>query len=240
MTTLLLSFALGLQHGTDPDHLTAIDGLSRMRSRATNGLYFAIGHGFFVTVLAVGVGQIVAKRAGFLGPWLLILIGVVNLVKLVRTSTAPDGPRRNDRPVIAQPFLLGVLLAAGFETTSQLSALLLAGETNPWVLGAAFTTGMIVVDGFDGYLAASTLRLAATGARNAQKASRLLGFVVVVTSLGLGGMELLGFELNHLALPLGLALFAVVIGIRIWARSGPGELVKEAALVPSQSLPVLP
>ncbi|MGO8697664.1 MAG: hypothetical protein ACLQVY_08110 [Limisphaerales bacterium] len=151
---------------------------------------------------------------------MLILIGLINLVKLFRNS-----PRRSSftlikRPIIAQPFLLGMVLAAGFETASQFSALILAGETNPWLLGAIFTGGMAVVDGFDGYLAAFTQNLAATGEATARKASQLLGVLVVLFSFGLGGAELLGADFNRLALPVGLTLFATVIGIRFWARSG--------------------
>ena len=70
MTTLLIGLALGMRHGIDPDHLTAIDGLSRIRPRVTNGLYFALGHGLVVTLLAVGIGRIVADRAAFIGPWM--------------------------------------------------------------------------------------------------------------------------------------------------------------------------
>ena len=112
-----------------------------------------------------------------------------------------------------------MLLAAGFETASQLSALILASEVNPWLFGAAFSSGMVLVDGLDGYLAASTLSLAARGDINARTASRFLGIVVVMFSFGLGGAELVGYEVNDHALPLGLTLFAVVIAIRIWARS---------------------
>ena len=77
-STLVLAFALGIRHGTDPDHLTAIDGLSRIRPRSTNGVFFALGHGAIVTVLAAGVGHVLAGRIEFLGPWLLIAIGAVN------------------------------------------------------------------------------------------------------------------------------------------------------------------
>jgi high-affinity nickel permease len=41
----LVGLALGMRHGRDPDHLAAIDGLTRLRPRATNGVYFALGHG---------------------------------------------------------------------------------------------------------------------------------------------------------------------------------------------------
>lgn len=220
-SVLIIAFALGMRHGTDPDHLTAIDGLSRIRPRATNGLYFALGHGLVVTALAVGVGQAVAGRFAFMGPWILFLIGFVNLWKVFRVSPTPPASKR---PIVAQPFLLGMLLAAGFETASQLAVLVLAAQTNPWLLGLAFCGGMVVVDGFDGYLAASTQNLATTGETNAIIASKLLGILVVFFSFSLGGAELLGFELDRFALPLGLALFASVIAIRVWARTGSRSL----------------
>jgi nickel/cobalt transporter (NiCoT) family protein len=121
--------------------------------------------------------------------------------------------------MIAQPFLLGMLLAAGFETASQLSALIQAGQTNAWFIGAPFSLGMVAVDGLDGYLAASTQRLAAVGGTLARVASRVLGIIVVVFAFSLGGAELYGLELTKVALPFGLILFATVLGIRIWARS---------------------
>jgi high-affinity nickel-transport protein len=224
MTTLIIGFALGMRHGTDPDHLTAIDGLSRIRPRATNGLLFAIGHGLVVTMLAVGAGKLLADRVAFIGPWLLILIGFINLAKLLQKSPPGVIGEKSTRPIVLQPFLLGMLLAAGFETASQLSALFLAGAMNPWLLGSVFTAGMVLVDGFDGYLAASTQHLAAAGAAAARHASRLLGILVVVFSFGIGGAELLGFDLTRVALPLGLGLFVVVITIRVRARSGGSPL----------------
>ncbi|HEX8680169.1 MAG TPA: hypothetical protein VF683_09430 [Chthoniobacterales bacterium] len=216
-STLLICLALGMRHAVDPDHLTAIDGLCRIRPRRTNGVYFALGHGIIVTLLAAGVGHALAGHAEFLRPWLLFLIGAVTLWKVMRPSPASAIAR----PIIAQPILLGMLLAAGFETASQLSALVLADRANPWLLGLAFSTGMIVVDGLDGYLATSTQSLAAAGAVNARNASRWLGIVVVVFSFGLGAMELMALELDRTALPLGIALFVCVIGFRIWARGGP-------------------
>ena len=226
-STLLLGLALGMRHGADPDHLTAIDGLCRIRPRLTNGVLFALGHGLVVTLLAAGVGHAFAGRMAFLGPWLLLAIGVVNLWKLIQPSRTSLAVKR---PVVAQPFLLGMLLAAGFETASQLSALVLADQTNAWLLGAAFCGGMVVVDGLNGYLAASTQCLAVAGRPNARLASRSLGILVVIVSFGLGGMELLGAELDRYELPLGLSLFALMIAIRVWSRSGSLSLLSETAL----------
>jgi nickel/cobalt transporter (NiCoT) family protein len=204
-----------MRHGTDPDHLAAIDGLTRVRPRSTNGVLFALGHGLFVLLLAAGIGHVLAQRFAFVGPWVLILIGVVNLWRLRhKTRSSPIA-----RPMVAQPFLLGVLLAAGFETASQLSALIVAGQTNPWLLGLTFAIGMVLVDGVDGYLAAGTQILAATGDGRSQTASQFLGIIVVIFSFSLGGAELLGVELDRFALPVGLCLFIGVIGVRVWARS---------------------
>ena len=214
-SAVIIALALGMRHGTDPDHLAAIDGLTRIRPRATNGILFALGHGMVVILLAVGMGHLLAGRFAFLGPWSLILIGAVNLWRLLHN---PGHHPKQQRHVIAQPFLLGMLLAAGFETASQLSALILAGQNNASLVGAAFSSGMILVDGLDGYLAASTQNMASCGEARARSASRVLGVIVVVFSFALGGAELFGVELAGIALPLGLTLFAVVLGIRIWAR----------------------
>ncbi len=227
-STLLIALALGMRHGTDPDHLTAIDGLSRIKPRVTNGLFFALGHGVVVTLLAVGVGGVVSNRVAFLGPWVLILIGIINLWRVFRPSHAHHAI---PRPLIAQPFLLGMLLAAGFETASQFAALILTNQMNAWLVGAAFTVGMVIVDGVDGYLAATTQYLATAGNPAAATASRWLGVLVVAFSFGLGGAELLGLDLDRIALPIGLLLFASVISIRLWARSETSKLSHAAATV---------
>jgi len=211
----IIGVALGMRHGADPDHLAAIDGLTRIRPRASNGVYFALGHALVMIILAVGMGSLVAGRFAFLGPWSLILLGAVNLWRLLRGSNQVQ-PHKHLR--LAQPFLLGMLLAAGFETASQLSALILAGQNNAFLVGAAFSSGMLLVDGLDGYLAASTLRLATFGEARAKSASRVLGVIVVIFAFSLGGPQLIGKEMAGVALPLGLSLFMVVLGIRIWAR----------------------
>jgi nickel/cobalt transporter (NiCoT) family protein len=215
----VMGLALGMRHGTDPDHLAAIDGLTRIRPRTTNGIYFALGHVLVVMLLVMGIGHFLASRLAFAGPWSLIVIGLVNLWRLLHGATVP---RIRSRPIVVQPVLLGMLLAAGFETASQLSALILAGHGSAWLLGIAFSSGMVLVDGLDGYLAGSTQRLAAVGQTRAKAASRALGIIVVIFAFGLGGAELFGTELASIALPLGLFLFVIVLGIRIWARSkGP-------------------
>jgi nickel/cobalt transporter (NiCoT) family protein len=127
-SVLLLAFALGLRHGTDPDHLAAIDALTRLRPNPANGVFFALGHGLTVICLAVGVGHVLAGHFSMAGPWTLILLGALNLWRILGGSGAA---RPAARPIVMQPFLLGILLAAGFETASQLSALCLPGDLIP-------------------------------------------------------------------------------------------------------------
>lgn len=219
---LTLAIALGLRHGVDPDHLAVIDGLSRLRPSRWNGVLFAIGHGLLVTLLAVGAGGLLARSIGPYAPWLLILLGAINLWRLRKPVVHRH--RGFSRIARSSPLLLGILFGAGFETASQLSALVLAADINPWLLGLMFSTGMMLVDGTDGYLASRTQSQAIAGGRRALRASRSLGIFVVVFSFGLGGAELLKLDIDRFALPLGCVLFAYLIALRVWmAREPAGE-----------------
>ncbi len=218
-TLLILAAALGMRHGVDPDHLAAIDGLSRIRPSRWNGILFAVGHGAFVTLLAVGVGGLVASKVKPYAPWLLILLGAINLWRV--RNPIPHRHFGLSRFRLTSPLLLGVLFGAGFETASQLSALILAANVNPWILGLTFSAGMILVDGTDGYLASRTQSRAIAGGERALRASRALGIFVVVFSFGLGGAELLGLNVERIALPLGCALFAYLVVLRIWSTREP-------------------
>ena len=219
---LTLAIALGLRHGVDPDHLAVIDGLSRIRPSRWNGVLFAIGHGLLVTLLAVGVGGLLARSIGPYAPWLLILLGAINLWRLRKPATHRH--RGLSRIGRTSPLLLGILFGAGFETASQLSALVLAADINPWLLGLMFSAGMTLVDGMDGYLASRTQSQAIAGRQRALRASRSLGIFVVVFSFGLGGAELLQLDIDRFALPLGCVLFVYLVTLRVWsAREPTGE-----------------
>lgn len=226
---LTLAAALGLRHGVDPDHLAALDGLSRLRPSRWNGVLFAIGHGLLVTLLAVGVGGLLARSIGPYAPWLLILLGSINLWRL--RSPATHRHRGFSGIARTSPLLLGILFGAGFETASQLSALVLAADINPWILGVMFSTGMALVDGTDGYLASRTQSRAIAGGRRALRVSRALGIFVVVFSFGLGGAELLKLDVDRIALPLGCVLFVYLIALRVWSARQPGDEIHPASIV---------
>src|SRR5436190_5430389 len=53
-----LVFVLGLKHGLDPDHLVAIDGLTRSTKSRWCGLFFSLGHGLVVTLVGIAVAVV--------------------------------------------------------------------------------------------------------------------------------------------------------------------------------------
>ena len=103
LSLVAVVFLLGLKHGLDPDHLAAIDGLTRFnaanrpRLSRWSGLLFSAGHGLVVTAIAVAVATIASEwRAPVwledAGAWIsivfLVLLGVANLASVLR---APRG-----------------------------------------------------------------------------------------------------------------------------------------------------
>ncbi|MGZ5067682.1 MAG: HoxN/HupN/NixA family nickel/cobalt transporter, partial [Usitatibacter sp.] len=93
-------FLLGLKHGLDPDHLAAIDGLTRFNAARRpslsrwSGLIFSAGHGVVVTLVAIAVATVATewKAPAWLenaGTWISIaflsVLGVANLAAVART-----------------------------------------------------------------------------------------------------------------------------------------------------------
>lgn len=160
-----LAFALGLSHGADPDHLTAIDGMMRAsvdrhpRMSRWVGTWFAFGHALSVLLIAALIAlaaeylqsfnDSVLHVSGVLSACLLFAIGTLNLA---RQMTLPAGmtvpshgvighlvPRQLlniTHPMSAVP--IGALFGLGFETASQMSAWALAGTMGYGLLGALF------------------------------------------------------------------------------------------------------
>lgn len=157
-----LAFALGLSHGADPDHLTAIDGMTRAsadrhpRWSRWVGTGFAFGHALSVLSIAALIAlaaeylhsfsDSVQRVGGAVSAFLLFVIGTLNLVTLFPASggAARSGgvmghllPRQTlhiAHPLSAVP--IGALFGLGFETASQMSAWALAGTVGYGLLGA--------------------------------------------------------------------------------------------------------
>lgn len=107
-----LVFALGVKHGFDPDHLVAIDGLTRASARRKAGaapgaaqvarwvgLFFSLGHGAIVTLVGLAVALYAQQwqAPGWLEPLgatisvgVLALLGAANLYTVRKT---PSGAR---------------------------------------------------------------------------------------------------------------------------------------------------
>ena len=222
-----LVFVFGAKHGLDPDHLATIDGLTRYNLREAPqrarwcGSLFSLGHGSIVMLIALGVG--VASSQWQVPPWMedvgtwisiafLTLLGLLNLRAVL--STAPDAVVA---PVGVKAGLLvhlqsashplaiaavGALFALSFDTMSQaalfaVTATRHGGVMHALVLGLAFTCGMLLMDGINGLWIARLLRRADQRAR---VASRVMGLMVALISLGVAALGLLRWLNVDLAL----------------------------------------
>jgi high-affinity nickel-transport protein len=173
-------FALGLRHGADPDHLAAIDNLTRNSvddrpwlSRFCGSL-FAGGHSIMVLAIAALVGWLGTQLGRYgstietAGTWIsivvLVLIAALNLRQLrtgstrlagVKTRLLPRCLRDGSSPWLAVP--VGLLFGFGFETSSQVAAWAVAFGVNSGVfgallVGAMFCLGMLCTDTLDSVL----------------------------------------------------------------------------------------
>jgi high-affinity nickel-transport protein len=214
MTGLIaLVFALGLRHGFDPDHLVAIDGLTRSSKSRWCGLFFSLGHGVVVTLIGVAVA--IAATEWQAPVWLeqtgasisigvLLVLGVANLLAMLRT---PKGNRvalvglrgrwvtdrlaRASHPAVIAS--IGAAFAVSFDTVSHALAFSLTGATMAGALFAAllgliFTLGMAATDALNGLWVA---KMMAGADRRAAAASRWMSAAVAFLCLSIAALALL-------------------------------------------------
>jgi high-affinity nickel-transport protein len=173
-------FALGLRHGADPDHLAAIDNVTRNAYSRTPrlsrfvGTFFAGGHSVMVLAISVLVGWLGTRFGAYgaaietAGTWISIVvlfaIAAVNVRALrnggdrvagVKTRLLPRALREGGSALLAVP--IGLLFGFGFETSSQLATYAVVFAADAGVLGAAavgamFCAGMICTDTLDSLL----------------------------------------------------------------------------------------
>ena len=229
-----LVFALGLRHGFDPDHLVAIDGLTRTSKSRWCGLFFSLGHGVAVTIIGVAVA--IAATEWQAPSWLeqtgtaislgvLLLLGVLNLLAMLRT---PAGRRVTliglrghwltqrfagaSHPVVIAS--IGAAFAVSFDTVSHALAFSLTGATMAGALfaaalGVVFTAGMVLTDAVSGLWVAKMM----SGAdRRAAAASRWMSGVVAILCFAI----VLKDVVSALALSIAsIALITFVGGIAV-------------------------
>jgi high-affinity nickel-transport protein len=262
-TLLSLVFALGLRHGLDADHLATIDGIARFnaerrrRLSAASGMLFSLGHGAVVVAAALAVAAVAGgwnppEWLTDVGAWVSIaclsMLGVLNLRGILRAPAghpvALSGLRARwfrGLACVSRPLGIvgvGAVFAISLDTLSQAALIALAASAaGGWPLvalaGAAFTLGMLVPDGANGWWVA---RIARSANRRGAAASRVMGLVVGVLSLAVAGLGLAKYFFRdgaaHLAgHPLALSMlvigivaagFAVAVGLSRtrWSRRG--------------------
>jgi high-affinity nickel-transport protein len=143
--TASLAYTFGLRHAVDPDHIAAIDNVTRKlmqegkRPLAT-GFFFALGHSTVVIIasslVALAVAALEARLNGFraiggmigtsVSAFFLLLIALANTVVLISVCRMFGAVRRGDRIIeddlnglLAQRGLLGRLLRSVFGVISR-------------------------------------------------------------------------------------------------------------------------
>jgi nickel/cobalt transporter (NiCoT) family protein len=185
-----LVFALGLRHGFDPDHLVAIDGMTRSTQSRWCGLFFSLGHGVVVTLIGVAVALAATEwqapawlehTGALISIGMLVALGGANLLAVVRTPAGRPVPLIGlrgrwvaDRLAQANhPALIaatGAAFAVSFDTVSHALAFSLTGATMAGVLFAAllglvFTLGMVTTDALNGLWVAKMMSGPASASR---------------------------------------------------------------------------
>jgi high-affinity nickel-transport protein len=235
-----LAFALGLSHGADPDHLTAIDGMTRAsvdrhpRMSRWVGTWFAFGHALSVLLIAglialaaeylQAFNNSVLQVSGVLSAFLLFAIGTLNLARVVTLpvgATAPSHgvishflPRQLlniTHPMSAVP--IGALFGLGFETASQMSAWALAGTMGYGLFGALLI-GVAFSLGMvvtDSVNGLVVRRMYLAATTMALQGNRMMTLTVVVLAYGVGIIKLL--QPTSFALPISdMGLTLMVLG----------------------------
>jgi high-affinity nickel-transport protein len=207
LSLVAVVFLLGLKHGLDPDHLAAIDGLTRFNagrrplvSRWSGFLFSAVAVATLATEWRVpawldGVGTWIS--IGFLAA-----LGVANLAAVLRTPKGemvrPVGMKSRafqrlthaEHPVVIAA--VGAAFALSFDTFSQavlfsVTGSHVAGWVFAFALGLVFTAGMMATDALNGLWVSRLVRAADT---RAAAASRVMSFAVAVVALAIAALAI--------------------------------------------------
>lgn len=249
----LLVFLLGLRHGLDPDHLVAIDGMTRSTRSRWCGLFFSLGHGAAVTLIGVAVAiaatewqapQWLEHTGALISIGVLLALGIANFAAVLRT---PAGGRvaliglrgrwlseriaRASHPAVIAS--VGAAFAISFDTVSHALAFSLTGATMAGALFAAalgviFTLGMVITDALNGVWVA---RMMASTDRRAAVASRWMSLAVAFLCAliaGLGVLKYVHLQADELALPLAAGSIVTISLIAAYAVLRSRSAYREA------------
>jgi len=241
-------FSLGLRHGADPDHLAAIDNLTRSsittagRASRFVGALFAGGHSVMVLSIAALVGLLGSRLAthGHLlesaGTWVSIVtlyaIAAINIRQLLarharglcgyKSRFLPSPLRAATSPLAAIP--VGLLFGLGFDTSSQVATYALAFASGGGILGALgigvlFSLGMALTDTLDSLL---VYRLCTRHPLELVRVTRV--WILAVTSLALAVAtyelaQALGWRSPVSDLAVSGALVVVLLSVFGWTAA---------------------
>ena len=216
LTLCGVAAGLGVRHGFDADHLSAIDGLAR-RSIQTRpvvarlaGVLFSMGHCAVVLVTAVATATLMAQwripsslavAGTTVSIMFLLALGALNLraawIAPHGQSVRPVGLKAqlltggtSDHPLIIAG--VGMLFALSFDTLSQAAAISLAasqfgGLGNAILAAVAFSLGMIFSGGLNGLWISHLVRAAS---ERAAIASRVITLTIGLLNLAVGLLAL--------------------------------------------------
>jgi len=205
-----------MDRGADPDHLAAIDNLTRnslsVRDRLARfvGALFAGGHSVMVLSIAALAGLLGSRIAihgallETIGTWVsiatLFAIAALNIRQLAlnrigavagfKNSLLPKSLRAATTPLAAIP--IGLLFGLGFDTSSQVATYALAltsggGLVLGLLIGLAFSLGMTVTDTLDSVL---VYKLCTRHPLELVRATRVWIIAVTTLALTVGSYEL--------------------------------------------------
>jgi high-affinity nickel-transport protein len=223
-----LVFLLGLKHGFDPDHLVAIDGFARTSRSRWCGLFFSLGHGVVVTLVALTVALAATdwQPPGWLerlGAWVsigvLLALGAANLLMVLRARPGRPVPlvglrgrwlagrfARSSHPMVIAS--VGAAFALSFDTISHallfsLTGVSIAGWLFALALGLVFTLGMVATDAVNGWWVA---KMIAGADRRAASASRAMSVAIACLCFALAAGGLAKYPLPAPLVSLGALL----------------------------------
>lgn len=237
-----LVFLLGLRHGFDPDHLVAIDGMTRSTSSRWCGLFFSLGHGLAVTLIGVAVAIVATEwqapawleQAGAsISIAVLLVLGIANLRAIARTPTGKrvaliglrgrwltDRLARASHPAVIAS--IGAAFAVSFDTVSHalvfsLSGATMAGALFAGLLGLIFTLGMVLTDALNGLWVARMMSGSANASRWMSAAVAFLCLLIALLAMLKQSLPAVDRLVDVASVPLSIATVLVISAIGAFA-----------------------
>jgi high-affinity nickel permease len=197
---LLLGFALGMKHSTDPDHVVAVTTIVSQQRKlnwaAWTGMVWGLGH--TITILLIGSAIVywnftISPRLGlgmeFSVGVMIVILGLLALRSFMKPKQEPTAEQTSERIVskkkLLRPLLVG--LVHGMAGSAAVALLVLSQISDERV---AFVYLLIFGLGTVGGMMLTTLLLGLpyVYSHRLQHVNKSLGIVTAVFSIGFGLM----------------------------------------------------